>query len=57
MMDPKVDTSIPKEVRTLLIAADAAANSGKWDRSTELLNQARELTAKLADSQNRVTLP
>ncbi len=45
MHDPKV----PKEVRTLLLAADEAANSGNHGRAQELTATAHSLTTELAE--------
>lgn len=45
MEDPKYDLKVPKEVRILLMAADAAANRGDWERSSELIAKAHKLTA------------
>lgn len=49
MNDPKYDPEVPQEVRTLLIAADAAANSGRHDSSLELTKKAHRLTAEIAE--------
>lgn len=48
MDNPMHDPEVPQEVRTLLLAADGAANSGRWDRSRELVERAGRLTAELA---------
>lgn len=43
MHDPKV----PQEVRTILLAADGAANSGQHNRSRELIKKAGRLMGEL----------
>lgn len=45
MEDPMYDLEVPREVRILLIAADAASNRGEWARASELREKARKLTA------------
>lgn len=47
--NPMHDPEVPKEVRTLLLAADVAANSGHWERSRELTEKARRLATELAE--------
>lgn len=51
MDDPKYDTSVPREVRILLIAADMASNRGDWNRAGWLREKAHKITSDRLESE------